>query len=270
MAPAERRRRMNAAQLRGLGQALALDHRPGVIEPFLLLAQMRHRRLGQRIEGAPTALAAKPQKSVRAAPTDDLASRAMRTALSRDALVTGRSQRVLLAATLAGLLRRTSPLGPDRARLLKRRDRLRALPLVHPRNRRQPSRKILSLHRIAPSIRPTLNKPTANAIRAKKFSWYLSSRRLRGGVRELPAELPLPHSNRFGQTGVLIVAALSPGEGKRQLAEREVESYLIAFGFGIEQPYGVIERRQVHSRSIDPCFIGGDRRRDLIPFAAQG
>src|ERR1700734_557528 len=166
MSPAERRRRMNAAQLRGLGQALALDHRPGVIEPFLLLVQMRHRRLGQRIEGAPTALAAKPQKSVRAAPTDDLASRAMRTALSRDALVTGRSQRVLLAATLAGLLRRTSALGPDRARLLKRRDRLRALPLVHPRNRRQPSRKILTLHRIAPAIRPTLNKPTANAIRA--------------------------------------------------------------------------------------------------------
>src|SRR5271163_475563 len=169
MSPAERRRRMNAAQLRGLGQALALDHRPGVIEPFLLLAQMRHRRLGQRIEGAPTTLAAKPQKSVRAAPTDDLASRAMRTALSRDALVTGRSQRVLLAATLAGLLRRTSPLGPDRARLPKRRDRLRALPLVHPPNRRQPSRKILSLHRIAPSIRPTLNKPTANAIRATQF-----------------------------------------------------------------------------------------------------
>ena len=169
MSPAERRRRMDAAQLRGLGQALALDHRPGVIEPFLLLAQMRHRRLGQRIEGAPTALAAKPQKSVRAAPTDDLASRAMRTALSRDALVTGRSQRVLLAATLAGLLRRTS-LGPDCARLLKRRDRLRALPLVHPRNRRQPSRKFLSLHRIAPSIRPTLNKPTANAIRARGFN----------------------------------------------------------------------------------------------------
>ena len=167
MSPAERRRRMNAAQRRGLGQALALDHRPGVIEPFLLLAQMRHRRPGQRIEGAPTALAAKPQKSVRAAPTDDLASRAMRTALSRDALDAGRSQHVLLAAMLALLLRRSSP-GPDRARLLKRRDRLRALPLVHPRNRRQPSRKILSLHRIAPSIRPTLNKPTANAIRANR------------------------------------------------------------------------------------------------------
>src|SRR6202021_2420852 len=81
--------------------------------------------------------------------------------------VTGRSQRVLLAATLAGLLRRTSALGPDRARLLTRRDRLRALPLVHPRNRREPSRKILPPHPIAPSIRPTLNKPTANAIRAK-------------------------------------------------------------------------------------------------------
>jgi hypothetical protein len=40
--------RVAAAQLRGLGQALALDHRPGVIEPFLLLAQMRHRRLGRR------------------------------------------------------------------------------------------------------------------------------------------------------------------------------------------------------------------------------
>jgi hypothetical protein len=110
---------MNAAQLRGLGQALALDHRPGVIEPFLLLAQMRRRRLGQRIEGAPTALGAKPKKSVRAAPTDDLASRAMRTSMSHDALDAGRSQRVLLTATLASLLRRSSLLGPDRARLPK-------------------------------------------------------------------------------------------------------------------------------------------------------
>src|SRR5271156_6450734 len=118
MSPADRRRRMNAAERRGLGQALALDHRPGVIKPFLLLAQMRHRRLGQRIEGAPATLAAKPQKSVRAAPTADCAPRAMRPALGRAALVTCRSQRVLLAA-LACLLRRTSPLGPDRARLLK-------------------------------------------------------------------------------------------------------------------------------------------------------
>jgi hypothetical protein len=38
---------------------------------------------------------------------------------------------------------------------------------THSRNRRQPSRKILSLHRIAPSIRSSLTKSTANAIRAK-------------------------------------------------------------------------------------------------------
>ncbi|HEY4806818.1 MAG TPA: hypothetical protein VIH81_03600 [Roseiarcus sp.] len=54
------------------------------------------------------------------------------------------------------------------------------------------------------------------------------------------------------------------------MAQGEVETCLVASGFGIEQPCGLIERRQVHSRSIDPCFIGGDRRRDLIPFAAQG
>src|ERR1700722_15744176 len=54
--------------------ALALDHRARVIEPAVLLAQMRHRRPGQRIEGAPAALAAKPQKPMRAAPADDFAA----------------------------------------------------------------------------------------------------------------------------------------------------------------------------------------------------
>jgi hypothetical protein len=103
-------------------------------------------------------------------------------------------------------------------------------------------------------------------IQIEKFSWYLSSGRLRGGVRQLSAELALPHSDGFGQIGVLIVAPLSPGEGKRQLAQGGVESCPVAFGFGIEQPCGVIERRQVDSRSIDPCFVGGDRRRDLIPL----
>src|ERR1700727_2192143 len=108
MSPAERRRRMDAAERRGLRQTFALDHRARVIEPFLLLAQMRYRRLGQRIEGAPATLAAKPQKSVRAAPTDDLAARAIRTAPSRDARDAGRSQRVRLAAALAAFLRRSS------------------------------------------------------------------------------------------------------------------------------------------------------------------
>src|SRR6202042_1477332 len=101
MAPAEGRRRMDAAKRRGLRQALALDHRARVIEPLLLLAQMRHGRLGQRIEGAPAALAAKPQKSVRAAPADDLAARAMRATLTLDPFDAGRSQRVRLAAALA-------------------------------------------------------------------------------------------------------------------------------------------------------------------------
>ena len=55
---AEGRRRMNAAERRGLRQPLALDHRSGVIEPALLLAQMRQRRLGQGVEGASATLAA--------------------------------------------------------------------------------------------------------------------------------------------------------------------------------------------------------------------
>jgi hypothetical protein len=62
MAPAEGRRRVNAAERRGLRQALALDHRSGVIEPAVLLAQMRHRRLGQRVEGAPATLATEAQR----------------------------------------------------------------------------------------------------------------------------------------------------------------------------------------------------------------
>jgi hypothetical protein len=45
---------------------------------------------------------------------------------------------------------------------------------------------------------------------------------------------------------------------------------LFAFGYEVEKPRGLFERRQVHSGSLDPCFIDGDRRCDLIPFAAQG
>src|SRR5271163_2272233 len=134
MTPAEGRRRMDPAERRGLGQAFALDHRPSVIKPFFLLAQMRHWRLGQRIEGAPATLAAKSQKPMRAAPADDLAARAMGTALSRDALDAGRSERVLLPAAPTARLRRSSPLAPNRARLLKRRHRRPPLALTHPRN----------------------------------------------------------------------------------------------------------------------------------------
>src|SRR5271169_6200594 len=106
MTPTKRRRRMDSAERRGLGQALALDHRARVIEPAVLLAQMRHRRLGQRIEGAPAALAAKPQKPMRAAPADDFSARAMGTALAFHTLMAGRSKRVLATVTL----RRLGPL----------------------------------------------------------------------------------------------------------------------------------------------------------------
>ena len=51
MPPAKRRRRMHPAKLGRLGQAFAFDHRPSVVEPTLPFVQMRHRRLGERIEG---------------------------------------------------------------------------------------------------------------------------------------------------------------------------------------------------------------------------
>jgi hypothetical protein len=101
MPPAEGRRRMNAAQLRGLSQALALDHRARVSRPFLLLAQMRHRRFGQRIERAPATLAAEPQQPVRAAPADDLSASAMGATLAFHSLNARRSKRVLPTPPLA-------------------------------------------------------------------------------------------------------------------------------------------------------------------------
>src|SRR5574337_694765 len=141
MPPAERGRRMNPAQVRGLGQAPALDRRLGVSEPTLLLAQTRHWRLGQRVEGAPAVLAAEPQQSMRTAPADDFAPRAMRTALTLDPLHAGRPQRVL-APLAPRLLGRPA----IRSRLLQRRQRLDSLRRAHPRNRSQPNRKSLGLH----------------------------------------------------------------------------------------------------------------------------
>ena len=175
MTPTKRRRRMDSAERRGLRQALALDHRARVIEPAVLLAQMRHRRLGQRIEGAPAALAAKPQKPMRAAPADDFAASAMGTPLSRHALDAGRSERVLLAPALAALLGGSCSRAPNHARLLKRNHRLPALVLAHPRNRRHPSRKIFNLHRIALPIPTTLTKSTTNALRKTGSMLYICS-----------------------------------------------------------------------------------------------
>ena len=182
---------------------------PGRDQAIFPSSQMRHWRLGQRIEDPSAALAAKPQKPMQAEPADDLAARAMGTALSRDALDAGRSQRVLLAAAFAALLHRTSRRAPNHARLLKRRHRLPPLALAHPPNRRQPSRKILSLDKIAPSIRPILNKSTANAIRADNFL-----QKTRNIVKLAPmSNSSLPHALLVGLT---VSTAVSRDDKKRE------------------------------------------------------
>ena len=71
---------------------------PGRDEPLLLLAQMRHGRSGQGVERASTTLAAESQQPIRAAPADDLATRAMRAAPAFHPLDAYRSQRVLRPA----------------------------------------------------------------------------------------------------------------------------------------------------------------------------
>jgi hypothetical protein len=111
-------------------------------------------------------------------------------------------------------------------------------------------------------------------------------------MRDPLCEAALSNANGFERSGV--VAALWLGAGERQFAhggrplalpgfalrctdllrlpkptEVTMDGHRVASGFGVKQPRRLIECRQVHSRSIDPCFISGDRRRDLIPFAAQ-
>jgi hypothetical protein len=159
MAPAEGRRRMNATERRGLRQALAFDHRSGVIEPAFLLAQMRHGRPGQRVERAPAALATEAQKSVRAAPADDFVGRAMRTALAFHTLMAGRSKRVPPMTAPDAFLRR--PLRPIRrpgsplflARRRERPQRFPSLLCAQSGNRRKPRRAFIDS---IPPIRPSL------------------------------------------------------------------------------------------------------------------
>ena len=159
MPPAKSRRRMNAAKLGGLRQTLARDHRPGVIGPALLLAQMRHRRLGERVERAPATLAAKPQQPVRAAPADDRSARAMRTALAFHPLPTGGPKRILPTTALAAPLRRgfrslvaRRICGPN-GRPRQRRQTFGPLRRAQAGNRSQPRRK--SSARIESTSRPT-------------------------------------------------------------------------------------------------------------------
>ena len=111
MPPAKRRRRMHSAKLGRPGQAFALDHRPSVVEPTLPFVQMRHRRLGERIEGAPAALAAEPRKPMRASPGDDRSSCAMGTALARHALMAARPQSIRTTTPLRAVVPRPAGRG---------------------------------------------------------------------------------------------------------------------------------------------------------------
>ena len=156
MPPAEGRRRMNAAQLGGLRQAPAFDHRSGMIEPTLLLAQMRHGRFGQRVERASATLAAEPQQPVGAAPTDDLAAGAMRAASAFHPLMARHSKRILAGVALSASLRRGfRQISRCRARLrvIRLRQRLQGFrPLLRAQapNRQKPTGKLLIPHRINP------------------------------------------------------------------------------------------------------------------------
>ena len=88
MTPTKRRRRMDSAERRGLRQALALDHRARVIEPAVLLAQMRHRRLVSVLKGARSSCS-ETAKAHASGPSRRFAASAMGTPLSRHALDAG-------------------------------------------------------------------------------------------------------------------------------------------------------------------------------------
>src|SRR5271165_6504285 len=151
-----------------------------------LLAQMRHRRFGQRVEGASATLAAEPRKSTGAAPGDDLAPRAMRTPLALGDDLAPRAMRTPLAfhplmAARSQSVRATTLCAfgafarPAVRRRLRRRFRRRAVPTaVQVRQRRKrfpalvraqardaakPDREILRPHRIKPSPTPRQTDP---------------------------------------------------------------------------------------------------------------
>ena len=153
MAPAKRRRRMNARERRGLRQALAFDHRSGVIEPAVLLAQMRHWGLGQRVERAPQLL--QRNRKVRASGP----SRRSRGPRNADSPGPRRAHDwSFQARPRAGRAGRLSSSDPA-PNPLSRGHSLPCSPPPAPaplpaaalrliRNPRKPRRKVLSLHRI--------------------------------------------------------------------------------------------------------------------------
>ena len=160
--PAKGGRRMNAAEICGLRQASAFDHRLGVVDPEFPLAQARDRRFGQRVEGSPAALAAEPGEPVRPSPGDDLSPCAMRTTPTLHPLMAACSKQVRATAALRGPARsavrgriRLRPQPRASIRPVPFRQRLQGLPPLRrgqSRDAAKPSRKVFSLHRITPLI----------------------------------------------------------------------------------------------------------------------
>ena len=156
---------VNAAEFGGLRQALALDHRSGVIEPFLFLAQMRHMGVLVRALNVRPQLLQRYRKSPCERPQPMISRPAMQAASALDALMAGGSKRILAMAAPSAIssAEASSAKSPDpearlrAARLRQRLQRLTPLVPAQARNRRQPSRKVLSPHRITPSIRLRMN-----------------------------------------------------------------------------------------------------------------
>ena len=155
MTPTKRRRWMDSAEFRGLRQALALDHRARVIEPLSFLRRCAIGVLVSALNVRRQALAAKPQKPIRAAPADDFAARAMGTALSRHPLDAGRSERVLGAA-LAAVFKLQAP--QRRAAFLSAINASGVASALIPEIANSQAEKSSDLHRIALSIQTSLTK----------------------------------------------------------------------------------------------------------------
>ena len=162
MAPAKGCARVDAVKFGGLQQASAFDHRLAMVEPTALLSQPRHRRLGERIESAPKALAAKPRQTVGLPPGDNFAP-AVRAALGFHAAHGPRS-RARLSESLAwapqiarrSARSRTPPLFPKDAilplpDLRQNRQSLPPLPGAQPLDPGQPVGKFPQVQPRVPS-----------------------------------------------------------------------------------------------------------------------
>ena len=141
-----------------------------MVEPTLPFAQMRHRRLGRRVEGAPAALAAEPRQS-RLCPQAMIPDPHNGDSLGPPPAMAARAQRIRTAAAPGGKARlpRCFRAGfvPAPIRLQKRRNRLPPLlcanPAIAASHPEKSSARIEST-RACPS-QPTHNN--TNVIRAK-------------------------------------------------------------------------------------------------------